>query len=320
MRSKLMLLILVGCSAQLSFGQLARNTDQIVPTGKGWGIALERQADNASGVSGKTVPGANGISYHGGPVMGGNVNIYFIWYGNWSNGPKASDSQVTVALLDELFGKWGGMGSSGYALSSSTYSDSSRRVVSGSFSLAQSAQDSYSAGKKLTDASVQAVVTSAIKKGKLPKDSNGLYFVLTSSDVDETSGFCKKYCGWHNHANILNADIKFSFVGNPDRCSASCEAQTESPNGDSGADGMASIMAHETGEVLTNPDLNAWYDSRGQETGDKCAWMFGPVQGTIGYGAYNQMFGNRNWLIQLNWENSRGGGCVQTKGGEFYKY
>src|SRR5437868_1286083 len=28
--------------------------------------------------------GSNGISYRGGPVMLGTVNVYFIWYGNWS--------------------------------------------------------------------------------------------------------------------------------------------------------------------------------------------------------------------------------------------
>jgi len=26
----------------------------------------------------------SGISYHGGPVMLGTVNVYYIWYGNWS--------------------------------------------------------------------------------------------------------------------------------------------------------------------------------------------------------------------------------------------
>jgi hypothetical protein len=51
----------------------------------------------------------NGINYHGGPVMPGTVNAYFIWYGNWVNGPNQSDSHLTVGLLSMLYGS-GGLG------------------------------------------------------------------------------------------------------------------------------------------------------------------------------------------------------------------
>ena len=164
-------------------------------------------------------------------------------------------------------------------------------------------------------------MTRAISNGSLPKDTNGLYLVLTSSDVNETSGFCTVYCGWHNHGTILSSDIKYSFVGNPDRCSSACEAQTVSPNGDSGADGMASIMAHETEEAISDPDLNAWWNSNtGAENADQCAWKFGPLHGTLGHGAFNETFGSHNWLIQMNWENARKGGCDQKKGGTFFNF
>jgi len=33
--------------------------------------------------------------------------------------------------------------------------------------------------------------------GKLPFDLNGVYEVVTSSDVTETSGFCTIYCAFH---------------------------------------------------------------------------------------------------------------------------
>jgi hypothetical protein len=81
---------------------------------------------------------------------------------------------------------------------------------------------------------------------------------------------------------------------------------------------MASVMAHEAEETLTDPDLNAWYDSSGAENADKCAWKFGPTTGAVGSGGYNQTLGSKHWLIQMNWENSRGGGCDQTLGGTFY--
>jgi hypothetical protein len=66
-------------------------------------------------------------------------------------------------------------------------------------------------------------------------------------------------------------------------------------------------MMHEASEAVTDPDLNAWYDSSGNESADQCAWKFGPVTGTLGQGAYNQTFGTYNWLIQMEWENTCGG-------------
>ena len=83
---------------------------------------------------------------------------------------------------------------------------------------------------------------------------------------------------------------------------------------------MASIIAHELEEAVSDPDLNAWFDSSGAENADKCAWKFGPTTGSIGSGGYNQTFGANHWLIQMNWENSRGGGCPQTLGGTFYTF
>jgi hypothetical protein len=260
----------------------------------------------------------NGINYHGGPVMPGTVHIYFIWYGKWISGPKKSDSQTTVSLLNALYAASGGMGGSPYAKINSTYGDATHQV-SGAFSLVRSATDNYSQTKSVNDTGIKNIVQRAISNGGLPKDTNGIYFVLTSSDVNETSGFCTQYCGWHDHATILSADLKFAFVGNPDRCPGACEAQTVSPNGDSGADGMASVMAHETEEAISDPDISAWWrTSNGKENADLCAWKWGPFHGTMGKGAFNQTFGTHNWLIQMNWENSRGGGCDQKKGGTFY--
>jgi hypothetical protein len=134
--------------------------------------------------------------------------------------------------------------------------------------------------------------------------------VLTSADVTATSGFCTQYCGWHTHGTISGSDIKYSFVGNPDRCPSACEAQTTSPNNNAGADGMASIISHELEEATTDPDLNAWYDRRGQENADKCAWTFGTTS-TAGNGSqYNMTLGSRNYLIQRNWVNASGGFCA----------
>jgi hypothetical protein len=303
------------CTAYLG-AQTTRDASQMVPTGKGWGEPQE----NAP----RKVPSGTlaqyGISYHGGPVMLGNVNVYFIWYGNWTSGARPSDSQTTVTLLNQFFAPTGGIGGSGYERINTTYTDANGTPISGNVALAGSTSVGYSNGSRLKDSTIQQIVKNAISSGALRNDPNGVYFVLTSSDVAETSGFCTRYCGWHTHANILGSDIKYSFVGNPDRCPNACEWQTNSPNGDSGADGMANIMAHESEEAISDPDLNAWYDSSGQENADKCAWRFGPVQTTSTGAEYNQVFGNYKWLIQLNWDNEPNPGCTQTLGGTRYTF
>jgi len=64
---------------------------------------------------------------------------------------------------------------------------------------------------------------------------------------------------------------------------------------------MASIIAHEMEEALTDPDLNAWYDSGGAENADKCAWTFGSAQYQVANGSWaNVHLGSRDYLIQRN--------------------
>jgi hypothetical protein len=306
----------VSCIALVSTaanaGAVRADIDELVPTGKGWG---ERPAPGpgpgegagqgqgqpqGQGKPSRPTSG-NGIDYHGGPVMLGTPNIYYIWYGKWTG-----NSATTI--LTDLAQNIGG---SPYFNINSTYVNGSNTHVSGLARYAGSTTDSYSYGTTLTDAGVQAVVANALAHG-LPFDSNGVYFVLTSADVNESSGFCTQYCGWHTHGTITGTDIKFAFVGNPDRCPSACAAQTTGPNGNAGADGMASIIAHELEEAITDPDLNAWYDRRGQENADKCAWTFGTEStASIGNGSkYNVTFGSRQFLIQQNWVNASGGSCA----------
>lgn len=284
---------------------LAPGSDEsdLVPTGKGWGEraypAPPRVKQNAPGQAGKT--SGNGISYHGGPLILGTTNVYYIWYGDWSG-------NTAPTILSALASNIGG---SPYYNINATYYDGANTHVSNAVSLKSAINDSYSQGTALTDAQVKAVVSSAIASHALPSDPNAVYLVLTSADVNETSGFCTQYCGWHTHATIAGSDIKYSFVGNPDRCPSACEWQsTSSPNNNPGADGMASIIAHELEEAVTDPDLNAWYDRRGQENADKCAWTFGATSTETNGSLSNVRLGGNPYLIQRNWVNAAGGYCA----------
>jgi hypothetical protein len=95
-------------------------------------------------------------------------------------------------------------------------------------------------------------------------------------------------------------------VGNANRCLNACAAQTISPNGNAGVDGMLSVVAHELEEATSDPNLNAWYDASGNENADKCAWTFGQNQTLGANGSYYNMtlpalsVSTRNYLIQRN--------------------
>lgn len=282
----------------------------VAPNGKGF---LTRDAHaqqnglHGPGEEGEAKPGgggqsSNGIFYFGGPVMLGTVNLYYIWYGNWSG-------NSATAILTDFASNLGG---SPYWNINTTYHNGANQHVSSSVVFGGSITDSYSQGSSLTDTQIRTVVSSAITSGALPKDPSGVYFVLTSADVTASSGFCTKYCGWHTHASIGGVDIKYSFVGNPDRCPSACAAQTKGPNGNAGADGMASILAHEAEEAATDPDLNAWFDLRGYENADKCAWTFGATYTAANGAKANVRLGSRDYLIQRNWVNANGGYCAMS--------
>lgn len=271
--------------------------------------------------TGQTVVTGNGINYHtGGLIMPGNpVPIYIIWYGNWTNGPKPSDSALTVSLI-EAFLASNSLGGSGYEAINTTYGDPNNNV-SGHLNFTSAVFDNYSQGKRFNDSGLQSIVNRHVGVD-LPADAGAVYAVLTSSDVKESSGFCRTYCGFHTHATLNGIDIKYAFIGNVDQCPAGCEIQSTGPNspaaGVGGADGMMNVLTHETEETITDPDLNAWFDASGNEDADKCNFKFGPTQTAPNGARFNQTFNGVNYMIQMEWENSRGGGCDQTLGGPFF--
>ena len=243
---------------------------------------------------------SNGIDYHGGPVMTAGVNAYVIWYGNWSG-------NTATTILPKLLT---GLSGSPYYRINTTYRNGANQPVPNLVKFAGQTTDAYSQGKvNLSDTQIRTIVSSAISSARLPKDANGVYLVLTSVDVTK-SGFLTSYCGWHTHSAIAAVDVKYAFIGNPGANTA-CSVQTAvSPNGNVGADAMASIIAHEVEEAATDPDLNAWYDRHGYENADKCQWTFGSTYTVANGSKANMTLGGLNFLIQRNWVNAAGGYCA----------
>jgi hypothetical protein len=274
--------------------QLAVKSPDIAPTGRGIGTVNKFQQPGG-GAHART----NGISYHGGPVITGGTKLYYIWYGNWG-------TNTATTILTDLAKSIGG---SSYFNINTTYYNGSGVHVANSVTYGGSTTDPGTS-TNLSDADILAIVSSAISSGRLPKDTSGVYLVLTAPGVGQNNnGFCGQYCGWHDHGAVAGSDIKYGFIGSPDNCPSACSMQT-APNGNAGADGMASIIAHELEEATTDPDLNAWFDTRGYENADKCAWTFGTTYTTANGGIANMKLGTRDFLIQRNWVNAGGGFCA----------
>lgn len=299
-------LFLAGLAAGVYTLSVSAEPGDTAPNGKHIGTKDNHDQSPNGNAGGRTQSGSNGISYHGGPVLTSGSNVYYIWYGNWG-------TNSALAILPKLPV---GLNASPYFNINTTYYNGSNVHVKNAVSLiAQYAYPSTTYGTSLTDANIQAIVAGAINGGHLAYDASGVYFVLTSSEIKETSGFCTKYCGWHTHfaLNGVNSqDVKYAFVGDSDtQCASSCEEQTgSSPNGNPGADGMASVIAHELEESTTDPDLNAWYDSKGNESADKCAWTFGTEKTASNGSKYNMTLNGLNFLIQQDWVNASGGYCA----------
>lgn len=245
----------------------------------------------------------------GAPVLTDTVNLYYIYYGNWTDSQKATLDHFGSHISS----------SSWYNIEKKYYyqadARSAKKFVNGNVVLKKTVVDNYSRGKVLNGTALPDIIQAQIDAGHLPEDSSAVYFVLTSGDVAESirpdlgrAAFCYSYCGYHVSWKLKSGTrIFYSQVGNPTACLDGCaphENSKVSPNGDFGVDAMTSVIAHELVEAVSDPESDgnrAWQDGIGYENGDKCAWTYGVSQThETGY-KYNLVLGERNYYIQRNW-------------------
>jgi hypothetical protein len=258
--------------------------------------------------------GNTGIFYHGGPLLL-TPNVAAIYWANgtlYSGGPAAGsngngsgDNSLVGYFLNNL-------GASAYWNINTTYFDASNNHVHHSLGYTQywAANVNVPAnGASVSDAQIQSIIITGFTSGKLTFDAATTYAVFSDAGVNLGGGFGTQYCAYHGHFSWNGNDVKFAAMPhNIDFPSACTDGQA--PNGDAAADAEVNTLAHETEEATTDPDLNAWYDRRGNENADKCAWNFGAVSGPAG-AQYNITVGSKHFMVQQNWINSGSGGCRQ---------
>jgi hypothetical protein len=255
----------------------------------------------------------NGIDYHGGPIIytqkvaaiyWSNRTIYPGGPAAGTNGPGSTDGSVVGFFMNHL-------GGSPYYNINTTYFDKVGTHIQNSVTYTQywAANTNVPlAGQPVLDMQIQAQVIAGFTSGKLTYDPSTLYLVFSDALVNLGGQFGVVYCAYHGNFAWNGNDVKYAAMPH-DIDFFTCSALNGSPNNDPAADAEVNTLAHETEETNTDEDLNAWYDSNGNENGDKCAWNFGATYKTANGATANMNLGGKDFLVQQNWVNANGGSC-----------
>jgi hypothetical protein len=249
--------------------------------------------------------GSTGILYHGGPILVTPKVAALYWstsviYGGGptpgTTGTGAADGSIVGHFMRNL-------GGSPYWNINNTYTNGSGQRVANSLGYTQMWAANQAPPASPTDAQIQGLIISGFTGGQLSYDANTIYAVFTGPGVNLGGGFGSQYCAYHGHFTWNGNDVKFAAMPRNYDFPSGCTSGKASTNGDPAADAEVNTLAHELEEAATDPDLNAWYDRRGYENADKCAWNFGTTANS------NMTLGGKLYLVQLNWINSGSGGC-----------
>lgn len=281
------------------------------------------------------------LGYHMGPVLASPINLYIIWYGHWN----PYQQTIIRDFIDSVSSSAPHPSAADWWRTVRLYYDQTGSNITGSITLSGEFYDSnYSQGKYLNRLSMQYIIKNAVNSHPraLPLNPhNGLYLILTSSDVGEEE-FCRAICGFHffTFPHIVGVTVPFAWVGNSGtQCPGMCaypfalpnypgrpppspnggSSLMLAPNGDVGVDGMISVIGHELAEVSSNPLVNAWYagddPTAPTEIADLCLGVYGTGAGS-GYAGqvYKDSRGNgfnvngvkgRKFLVQWVWHPLR---------------
>jgi len=251
-------------------------------------------AHNSGKASGRRV---SLLLWHNGPVMHSTTVVPVFWGSSWANSSFTGDK---ITGLDYWYSHAGG---TPYLHTNSEYYDGSGNANTTSVSKSADKTDySQTPSGAPSTSQVLAEVARVTNNNPVPN----AYYPVYSDQRRGNAG----YCAWHSSGTINGIRVQFGFFFTLDG-DAGCDPQAPTNLGHSqGLSALANVSGHELSEMLTDPQLNAWYDRQGSENSDKCAWTFSGLV-TVG---------TQSWKIQGNWSNAAANagtgyanvGCIQT--------
>lgn len=268
-------------------------------------------------------PNSNtGIFYHGGPliVTPSVTNVVAIYWGTsgsmYSGGPASGTGAGSGdgSLIGTFLRSLGG--SPYFGINTTYYNGSNVHVVNSVNYTSYWATASDVAGPSAspTDADMVALIQAGINSGRIAYDPNTVYAIFTGPGINLGGGFGSSYCAYHTHWTVSvsgsNRIALYAALPHDQDFPSACTSALASPNADVAANSEVNTLAHETEETTTDELGTAWYDRRGYENADKCAWTWGTTQRASNGGVYNMLLAGTPFLIQRNWKNSGSGGCA----------
>jgi hypothetical protein len=278
------------------------------------------QLENMNAAGAKS-GGGTGIFYHGGPVLQAATNVAAVYWAASPiyNGGPAAGTSGSGASDGSLIGSFlRSIGGSAYYGINSSYTDGSGRAINNIVNYTQFYANNVNAPSgtaSVSDAQMVAALQGAFDAGKLTYDASTLYAIFTAGKVNLGGGFGTSYCAYHTHGTVtiggVAKTVLYAAMPYNNAYPSACTSGLAPANGtlDPGADYEVNTLVHETEETTTDMMGNAWFDRRGYENADKCAWTWGTVQTASNGGKYNITIGGKNYLVQQNWKNTGSGGC-----------
>ena len=282
-----------------------------------WNKANENNDRKPGSAAAKVLGSAtsNPILYHtGGPIglYTGPTQVIPVWVGDWSNAKRKANWNSVLSNLVTSLGGTGSINIASNVFNTNTLYFTSKGAavteltwpnITVSASIPANIRTAVGGIVPVTDADVATYINRALTNRVVsaPTSGRAIYVYIGASNTRLSSGFGTAYCGWHTYGTLGAKNIPYIAIQDfTNTYLRACAAQTISPNNDAQLDAMASVLVHEIDEVITDPDIRTWYDSRGAENADKCAWSFGTTS-LSGGAKYNYSANGINYLIQMNW-------------------
>ena len=287
-RMKKSFLIVAICSPVFAFAQAAQSSQSVRENlsvkgeppmlGLRWARGFEPSARLRE--AGRQRANSANMTYHGGVIMPTAVTENIFWGTSW--GSYAGDK---ITGLDAWYQ---GFSNSNYAKTSDEYTGSNGKVSPVTTHNGYVVDTSASASGNKTS-TILAEVCKAISAPDA--SGNGYYAVYADTKRKGAS-----YCAYHSYGTCSGKRVQFAYFFNLDGDSG-CDPQDTSGQHSQGLAALVNVSGHELSEARTDPaSPGAWYDSSGEENGDKCSWTFNvPLV----------MFSNgTEWKIQGEWSNA----------------
>ena len=251
-------------------------------------------------------PAATPITCHTTCItMTGNISLIPVWVGAWAPADITTWNSVLGNIVTSLgSGVSNPISAPGHVLNTNSLYFTTKSKAVPSLRWVTNTSVTAPTATSVSDANVATDINSFISTHPtiVPTGTSPIYIYIGAKTTRLTSGFGTKYCGWHTYGTTSSLK-NVQYIAIQDFTSTyynACSAQLVSPNNSVSLDAMASVLTHEIDETITDPFLNAWYDSVGSENADKCAWTFGTTS-TVGSAKYNITLWSIKYLIQQNW-------------------